>query len=162
MKTEKQILLFDGHRGVYIPQNFAEECTTNWHNVSDDDRKTLLNGPDDEWYWEAWNTVLDNAYYQEPNGPKYNLYQDDDCWAILEGYYINESGQLTKSMPEEKLDSLNNALVEFRDAYNRLRNVLYDFDGDFISEDYPFKESFDEIEVNKWIETSLKRVRDAY
>lgn len=71
-------------RGVYIPQNFAEqtrrECVT---GVSDADWQTLLSGPGNEWYWEAWQAVCDSATVTNPGtGQQYRVYQDGDCWLI--------------------------------------------------------------------------------
>lgn len=73
--------IFDGSRGVYIPQAFGQHCNENWHGVSAENRQTLINGPDDEWYWEAWDSVLNSAYF-EKDGNKWTLYQDGDLWAM--------------------------------------------------------------------------------
>lgn len=62
-------LLLDGARGQYIPRDFALECAgypdninERW-DVADGDLKILAAGPDDELYWEAWDSVLDNARF---------------------------------------------------------------------------------------------------
>jgi len=85
-------LLFDSNRGVYIPQNFAEEmkreCVA---GVDDETWKTLEAGPDHEWYWDAWMDVTDNAEITEPStGMKYYLYQDGDVWLVPIGCDIPE------------------------------------------------------------------------
>ena len=79
------LYLSDAH-GVYIPQNFAEltkrECVT---GVSDSDWECLLIGPTmkNEWYWEAWQSVLNSARVTEPKtGVIYTVYQDGDCWLV--------------------------------------------------------------------------------
>lgn len=73
-------LLLDSARGVYIPQNFAEFDTDKWH-VSASDKACLQAGPEHEFYWETWDTVLSNAHY-EHNGNTWRLYQDGDLWAL--------------------------------------------------------------------------------
>lgn len=78
--------LLDSNRGVYIPQNFAEECLgkgTTWTGVSEEDRQILLAGPDHEKYWDVWCDVLDTASI-EVNGHKYTLQigENGDLFAI--------------------------------------------------------------------------------
>ena len=84
---EDSLLLFDSARGQFIPQNFTEEIDR-WcvYNVSDEDWATLEAGPDleNEWYWEAWANVLDNALLVD--GPAvYRLEQDGDVWLVKVG-----------------------------------------------------------------------------
>ncbi len=81
-KMDAIVLLFDSNRGVYIPQHFAQHCIEGWHDVTDEKRKCLLAGPgaENEWYWETWQNVLDNAYF-EKDGHKWQLLQDGDTWA---------------------------------------------------------------------------------
>jgi hypothetical protein len=80
-KLDAVILMVDGCRGVYVPKSFIESIADiKWEGISPDDHAILQN-PEHEWYWESWNTVLNNAYYM--NGTdKYTLHQDDDLWAI--------------------------------------------------------------------------------
>lgn len=72
-------------RGVYIPQYFAEsvkrDCVS---GVRDEDWKTLEAGPhDNEWYWDAWSSVLDGAKLTDPvTGKEGFLWQDGDLWVI--------------------------------------------------------------------------------
>lgn len=90
-------LLFSGHYGIYIPQSFAEKCNpeNSWWFYSLEDAQILRDGPDHEHYWEVWEEVIGNAYWQEnAEGPKYFLYQQDDLWMIHEDYSVDEHGQL--------------------------------------------------------------------
>lgn len=75
-------ILFDSASGQYIPQRFAEECIgpIGWHNVSEDDRAILAAGPEHDLYWEAWETVLNNAEFHAHDGAVYRLHQDDDVF----------------------------------------------------------------------------------
>jgi hypothetical protein len=78
------ILLLDGQHGIYIPQLFAQnypEVITNMDEVKDD-FETIKRGPDDEYYWEAWDNVLNNAKVKDVKGNPGTLYQDDDLWFI--------------------------------------------------------------------------------
>ena len=76
------VLLFDGNRGVYIPQNFAESCD-HWQNLPSD-FEDLLHGPEAESCWDIWNEVLDNATYTDSAGNVWLLWQDGDLWAYCE------------------------------------------------------------------------------
>lgn len=85
-ETEKLILLVNGAAGAYIPQWFTEQY---FHLVSnadkfEEEKQILLNGPDNEEYWDAWEDVLYNAEILI-DGNKYHLEQEDDLWAILDG-----------------------------------------------------------------------------
>ncbi len=83
-------LLLDGNRGVYIPQNFVEECGSIW-TISEWETTTLSRGPsyeDNEGltvpndnYWGAWNQVLDRSTYTDKDGNVWQLHQDGDLWA---------------------------------------------------------------------------------
>lgn len=78
------LLYLSDSRGVYIPQNFAQqtkrECVT---GIDDDDWNYLLAGPDHECYWDAWCVVCDDAIVTDPNtGIRYSVYQDGDCWLV--------------------------------------------------------------------------------
>lgn len=74
-------LLVSDNRGVYIPQTFAENFDLSvWKNIDPKDIETLKEGPDAEWYWEAWESVLNSASYVK-NGQAWFLYQDGDLWA---------------------------------------------------------------------------------
>lgn len=81
-------LLLDSGRGVYIPQNFAQDClgypsdSENGWEFSEDAALVLLKGPDDnEEYWEAWESMLDRAVFKLEGGT-WRLYQDGDLWAV--------------------------------------------------------------------------------
>jgi hypothetical protein len=72
-------LYADGSRGVYIPQYFAEShAPEKWTGIDAADLEILRAGPDHEFYWDAWTTVLDNA--ETTDGAV--LHQDGDLWVI--------------------------------------------------------------------------------
>lgn len=84
-------LLFLDNRGVYIPQNFAEEMKLGLiKGVSKQDWKDLEKGPDYEWYWETWDRVLNNAYYEDDNGNIWRFWQDGDVWMYCEELMTEE------------------------------------------------------------------------
>jgi hypothetical protein len=74
------ILLIDGANGIYIPKyfakSFAADCAAMTQEMCRD-----LSAPDNDSYWETWETVLDsvtiNLY-----GQNYALYQDQDLWGV--------------------------------------------------------------------------------
>lgn len=78
-----ELYALDRH-GIYIPQYFAEsvrrECVT---GVSAEDWTILEEGPDHEWYWDTWDSVLSNARITSPEtGVTYSLWQDGDLWLV--------------------------------------------------------------------------------
>lgn len=81
MKTVPSMnLLIDSHHGVYIPQLFAQHCAHEWIGISPDNLGIMIHGPDHEYYFEAWDMVLNNARHKSL--PWLTLYQDGDLWAI--------------------------------------------------------------------------------
>ena len=102
MKPDVKLWL-DANRGIYIPQHFAQSfanpdacvtglCATDW--------AALLHGPDHEWYWEAWQNVLNNAIVTDEHGVRHSVYQDGDCWLVPVGM-IQETEEGAWSWPEE-------------------------------------------------------------
>lgn len=87
MKTieKKAILIRDSHHGVYIPhivtEAFINDERFDWSDVSDESVKTLLNGCDEEFYWESWEDVLNNLKI-EVDGEPYHMIQNQDVWLI--------------------------------------------------------------------------------
>ena len=74
-----QLLLSDA-RGVYIPRDFIDNFDLEKWHVKEYCLDVLSN-PDNEWYWDTWEQVLNNAYFID-SGNKWLLYQDGDLWAI--------------------------------------------------------------------------------
>jgi hypothetical protein len=81
------LLWLSDNRGIYIPRDFATSFIDRTNAVSgvrDEDWKVLEAGPDHEWYWESWDSVLQNAIVNI-DGVKHTLHQDGDLWLIPEG-----------------------------------------------------------------------------
>lgn len=86
-----RLLVSDGH-GIYIPQIFIRqylECIIK-DTIRQDDIYILQSGPEHDWYWDAWDAVLDNAVLVDEYGTRWTLYQNGDLWAIKEGTEIPE------------------------------------------------------------------------
>ena len=78
-------MFLDGARGIYLPQNFAEIVKRERvEGVSEEQWAILEAGPEHEWYWEAWDKVLNSAVLTNPSGEKFTLHQDGDLWLIPE------------------------------------------------------------------------------
>lgn len=84
-------ILIGDHQGVYIPQQFAE--WTAWDNIDEYERETLLDGPDNDDYWECWTSVLDRATHTDKHGNIWRLYQDGDLFAYCEELMTEEDKQ---------------------------------------------------------------------
>lgn len=103
-----EILLSDS-RGVFIPQAFADQFDAqSWGFAEDDaDLVTLRNGPDAEWYWDAWDAIVQRALYTDANGNRWFLSQDGDLFAYCEALMTDEEyeGFYGEPRPERDLDN---------------------------------------------------------
>lgn len=86
-----QLLLSDS-RGIYIPRDFAECFDLNQWNI-DSKYVELLSSPEDEFYWDNWNFVLNNAKHTDKDGNVWQLWQDGDLWAICPVLMTEEEKQ---------------------------------------------------------------------
>lgn len=86
------ILILSDARGIYIPRDFLcddnneiawQHCDAWGLNKDNADEWKDAVDPNNEWYWEAWDWILNNARYTEKEtGNIYKLYQDGDLWGI--------------------------------------------------------------------------------
>ncbi len=84
---EPNLVLSDAH-GIYIPQLFCSDIDEEWAQkagIDWEDVTICQSGPDHEWYWEAWQAILDDAAITN-NGVTWRLHQDGDLWEYPEGY----------------------------------------------------------------------------
>jgi len=72
MKNKSAFCLVDGHHGVYVPQVFANQCADGWR-VHAELLQILRDGPNHEEYWDAWQMVLDLAFYTDTDGTELGL-----------------------------------------------------------------------------------------
>jgi len=104
-------LYLDGSRGQYLPRDFARD--TKRSVISGVDAAVLdylARGPGGcldeelpltadetvrgEFYWDIWQTVLDDAVLTDPkDGARYTLYQNDDLWLVPEGWERDDSSE---------------------------------------------------------------------
>ncbi|MFM7854170.1 MAG: hypothetical protein ACKO96_20170 [Flammeovirgaceae bacterium] len=93
------ILILSDARGIYIPRDFvcdnyneiATEHCDKW-GIKQEDREILQN-PEHDYYWGAWNEVLNYAKFTTKDGSIYNLYQDGDLWGICYEKMTDEEKQ---------------------------------------------------------------------
>ena len=81
--------ILDGARGIYLPQDFAEMYSPEDWNCEEvtDAWDILLEGPDNELYWEAWDEVLSTAFVIRKDG-RWTLFQDMDLFIVHDDYCI--------------------------------------------------------------------------
>ena len=75
-------LLVSDHHGVYVPQAFVEMYDNEQWGISQEDMDILVDGPDNESYWDTWDSVTGDASLKDINGNIWYLYQDGDLWAF--------------------------------------------------------------------------------
>ncbi len=92
--NKEPILLIDGNQGIYIPKQFAEQVIVG-NFICPNKRELLqewgeLGNPNNEFYWESWETVLNDCILLDKDGNRFTLHQDGDLWAIPEGCEVDE------------------------------------------------------------------------
>jgi hypothetical protein len=113
LSLQKSIFILDGHRGTYIPQQFAEEMFNPTHSYRLTSQSHITNrilselreGSENEFYWDNWNDIL--SHYNEIRKMSTNeLYyltqsEDGDLWLIHE----DELEEWNEYDSEEAIDS---------------------------------------------------------
>ena len=81
----------DSHHGQYLPMVFVKnvDCVGFW-GFKPEDVETLLEGPENEWYWETWDSVLGYAKHVTEDGRVWRLHQDGDLFAYDENHTFEE------------------------------------------------------------------------
>jgi hypothetical protein len=75
------LLLLTDARGTYIPRDFVTGFDLSKFDGIKAGDAMICQNPDHEWYWEAWEAILDGASFMHA-GQKFVLYQDGDLWAV--------------------------------------------------------------------------------
>lgn len=57
------IMAIDGRHGIYVPKIFVEQYAQedNIFNLHPEDKADILDGPDNDYYWDAWANVVDTC-----------------------------------------------------------------------------------------------------
>lgn len=78
-----ELLLSDSY-GIYIPREFvlwySDAFTTDNPERYRKELDILRGGPEEEWYWESWSYITDNAYCVQEKHQGWKLYQNGDLW----------------------------------------------------------------------------------
>jgi phage terminase small subunit len=94
-QTKEPELLVSDHHGIYIAQMFCKAYSAYITNMAEvkEDFDTCLDGPDNEFYWESWENLINNVQFTNDKGEKYtigNIGESGDLWAIPDGYEWTE------------------------------------------------------------------------
>lgn len=80
------VLIADSHHGQYIPQLVVKGEINNplwdWTECNAEDIQACIDGPDNEWYWDAWCNIEQSVRITDSEGNEYFLFQNEDLWAI--------------------------------------------------------------------------------
>ena len=96
-------ILLDGSVGIYLPREFAKRFG-NWQGIDPEDLAILHEGPGHPDYWDAWDYVLDTAFFKDDQGKTWSLHLDEsgylfavredaDLENLLEYYGFNEESE---------------------------------------------------------------------
>ena len=77
-------LIADNHLGIYAPQYTAQSGILAVGGIGEESIEILLSGPDHKWYWETWETVLN----------EFRTNKGEILW-------LGECGDVFLAMPEE-------------------------------------------------------------
>lgn len=105
MGVHSELLLAD-RNGIYIPQVFCDFFVLDsWHlKKSDKDVKCCHSGPDEEWYWEAWEAIMNKAKHLDSYGCEWHLEQDGDLFAVHYCEYEDgEHDEIDEIILEDKI-----------------------------------------------------------
>ena len=79
-------LLLSDSRGQYIPRDFYNDFIFPAWGL-DKEKFPALADPENEWYWEAWDELLNKAEWTDPDtGHKWRLWQDGDLFMIRDDH----------------------------------------------------------------------------
>ena len=85
--ADQLTLAVDSHCGVYAPQIFAQRFHSELTDLYVQGKlnpqtfQDVLDGPDNEFYWDSWLEILDNAVLKMA-GKHYAILQSEDIWFI--------------------------------------------------------------------------------
>lgn len=97
MKNPTIELICDSHHGIYCPQFAMEQIRDKrliCKNYSEVEQYfSDLSTPDNDFYWDAWSDLIDNAILLDSDGNEYYIDHSEDIWAVPVGTsfedYIN-------------------------------------------------------------------------
>lgn len=74
-------ILVDSRHGQYCPQVFAQTINREkFPNISEESWNILLEGPDNEMYWDVWCYDVDGTMSIDGG----TIFQDGDVWVVYE------------------------------------------------------------------------------
>tara|TARA_Y100000034_G_C6910629_1_gene425136 strand:+ start:26501 stop:26794 length:294 start_codon:yes stop_codon:yes gene_type:complete len=86
-------ILCDSHHGQYIPKIMINRLVDKgWQGVEQIDIDELRDECN-EWYWESWNNVENDAFFIDENGYKWQLWLNGDLFAYCEELMTEEEKQ---------------------------------------------------------------------
>jgi hypothetical protein len=92
--TDQKIeILLNDTRGVYIPRDFVQGFDMEAWHITDQDMINDLQEPENEWYWESWESLMNNAYFVDSEGMTWRLYQEGDLFALSDELTENEHNE---------------------------------------------------------------------
>lgn len=79
----ESICIIDGANGIYVPQAFCSRYEKTG-TIDQEDWDACLSGPDHEFYWEAWENILNSWGGEETDKSgkafEFFIYQDGDLY----------------------------------------------------------------------------------
>lgn len=77
----EQVCLVDGLHGIHVPREFVLSNNMEDWGIAKNDLFIILDGPENEHYWETWDKILNEAKILI-DGETWKLAQDGDLFAV--------------------------------------------------------------------------------
>ena len=92
MTNSAVVLLLSDARGIYIPRDFVQSFNMKEWHVNEID-VNAYNDPENESYLDSWDSILNDTFFIDKGGNKYQLWQEGDLWAYCYDLMTDEEKQ---------------------------------------------------------------------
>jgi len=135
-------LILSDSRGIYIPRdfitgddNFIDHGHCKAWGLTEENQESWIDAsiPTNEFYWDAWDWILNNAKYVDENGNVFRLHQDGDLWAYCYELMTSEEKKNLfdeEIIEDELIEGEKRKLLLFDDLYIVEKN-----NGDYVLTD---------------------------
>lgn len=97
--------LVNSAHGIYVPQVFVKYAEAyGWiippHHS--DDVASIEEGPESEYYWESWESLLSMPSRVDEEGNRWTLHQDGDLFEVCDDLLSDEEYEIFWGEPREE------------------------------------------------------------
>lgn len=82
--------LIDRSYGIHIPQEFAKKFAEDY-GLLEEVKKVLLDGPENDYYWDTWDSVMEHAARHDEEGRTWMLVGHEHLFEISSDHIFEVS-----------------------------------------------------------------------